>query len=58
MTKDNIQRHLKEHLRLCKHRIKMGYYASKEQKAYYKGKMDGIMIALSEIGELLIKNEK
>lgn len=52
MTKDNIQKHLKEHLRLCRQRMEMGRCESKEQKAYYNGKIDGIIIALSEIGEL------
>lgn len=52
MTKDNIQKHLKEHLRLCRQRVEMGYCESKEQKAYYNGKIDAIIIALSEIGEL------
>ena len=52
MTKNNIQKHLKEHLRLCRQRIKMGHYEGKEQKAYYNGKIEGIIIALSEIGKL------
>lgn len=52
MTKDDIQKHLKEHLRLCIVKIKMGRYGSKEQEAYYNGKIDGIKNALSEIGQL------
>lgn len=57
MTKDDIQKHLKEHLRLCRQRIKMGRYESKEQKAYYNGKIDGIITALSAIGELLTETK-
>ena len=49
---DKIQKDLKEHLRLCRQRIEMERYEGREQKAYYKGKIDGILIALSAIGEL------
>jgi len=52
VTKDDIQKHLKERLRLHRQKIQMGHYETNEQKAYYNGMIDGIIIALSQIGEL------
>lgn len=57
MTKDDMQKRLKEQHRMCRERIAMGRYADREQKAYYSGMCDALRIALSEIGELSMESK-